>query len=109
MSMSNNDKQIVADITKRILLGESFGDIFVNMYDDINYLRILIGKFHADPNEEDRNGHLALYYAINRNYYDIVKYLLDHGANPNLKSTYGCIAFRFVHTKQMEDILKQYD
>ena len=43
----------------------------------------------ADLNELDTFGHTALHWAVFRGYFDIVKVLLNAGANPNIISKDG--------------------
>ncbi len=42
-----------------------------------------------DPNRVLEQGRTPLHFAVIRGKHDVVEYLLDRGANPNLKDDYG--------------------
>ena len=102
------DQKIVADITKRILLGESLEDIWFDKIADIDYLEVLLDKFNIDVNIQNVYGNSALYWASYANNLDFVKLLLEHGADPNIKDVNGDTALIWAHGKKMKALLKQY-
>lgn len=50
----------------------------------------------ADVNKQDRNQWSALMWAMTNRHKQIAKLLLDHGANPDIRSTSGGTAYDFV-------------
>ena len=63
---------------------------FINLVisNDINRLREIINTA-IDVNLQDDDGWTALHFAAQNFNEEIIKLLLDNGANPNLKDTYG--------------------
>jgi len=100
------DQQIVADITKRILLGETLEHIWFNSWKDTNYLRILLEKFKIDPNIQDQSGDPQLINASFVDNLDLVRWLLEHGADPNIKSGVGWSALLWASNNSNLDIAK---
>ena len=102
-------KKIVADITKRILLGETLEEIWFDSYKNLDYARVLIDKFHVDPNIQNKAGSIALIRASFEGNIDIVQFLLQRGADPNIKNRAGHTALYWVRTNEIKDLLKRYD
>lgn len=73
-----------ADINLRFDKKTVFNDIF--LYGDneycINTIELLL-QYKADINSQDCDGDILLFEAVYQNRVDVVKYLLDHGANIN--------------------------
>ena len=107
-STVQDDQKIVAGITKRILLGESLEDIWFDWCDNIDYMRVLLEKFHVDPNIRSKYDYTQLMWASSNNRLDVVQCLLEHEADPNTQTKYGETALQYAHTKEMKELLKQY-
>lgn len=80
---------------------------------DMDRVKQLISTEGADPNFEESGGKRPLSAASERNHYEIVKYLLDCGANPNLTEGPNCpkgyalwSAARFGHREIAELLLE---
>ena len=107
IKLATDDARIVADITKRILLGESLEHIWFDSYRNFDYVRILLEKFHVDPNIKNvEGGNTALIFTTNCGYYNIAKLLLDHGADPNIQNEYGYTALIYTSLHGYLDIVK---
>ena len=52
----------------------------INEYNDIHKLLV---EFGADVNRKNRNGHTAIYYVVLNGNFDLARFLLDRGADPN--------------------------
>ena len=74
------NKQIVADITKRLLLGESLTNIWFDSIcqKKLPWLKILLDKFNVNINVTNQTGANAIIYAVNMYYTTSVKYLLKY-------------------------------
>ena len=106
IKLATNDQTIVADITKRILLGESLEDIWFD--DDTDSTRILLEKFHVDPNIQNVFGNSILNWACINSRKDFVKLLLEHGADPNTTGTDKWTALDNAGNEEIKNLLKQY-
>ena len=58
-----------------------------NFYTTDNDIISMVKKGELDPNALTKHGCTLLIYSIRTNNENIVRFLLDHGACPNLKST----------------------
>lgn len=70
----------------------SFGNTLVHraaILNRMNILEYLVEQKHADVNVLGHQNKTALSYASTRNYYDVCKYLVEHGANTQLKDEFG--------------------
>ena len=62
---------------------------------DLNVVKNLIEAVHIDVNYLDRTGSTALMYAAYSGFFDIVKYLVEHGAQVGIKNLKGGTAGRY--------------
>ena len=61
----------------------------------------------ADANAKSPYGATALFFAADRGNFEIIKILLDHGANVNVKDTfYGATALSWATQKERWDVIK---
>ncbi|AYP74268.1 ankyrin repeat protein [Fowlpox virus] len=74
-------------------------------YLDINLCDIFI-KYKADINIIDKSNHTPLFYAVKKNDCNMVKLLLDNGANVNVQDSvgYSCLHFAGIHSSCTEII-----
>lgn len=64
----------------------------------------LINKCYADPNfKDDPSGDMPLHMAAKRCTYDVVKTLLDAGADPKLKDKKGRTALDYAQDRDEPD------
>lgn len=76
------------------------------MQDDLTAVQILVNA-GANVNQQQANGEFALAIAANRGDAQIVEYLLQNGANPNLR-TGSMVALSFASTAEVVNILLRY-
>lgn len=62
---------------------------------DLSAVKRLIEEVHIDVNYIDRTGSTALMYAAYSGHFEIVKYLVEHGANLTIKNLKGGTAVRY--------------
>jgi ankyrin repeat protein len=81
----------------------------------INYLPWVVKhalERGANPNEKYSKGVTVLMYAITENDIEMMKILLDYGADPTIENQYGMTALRMWETwkgnKEMMDLLDKY-
>ncbi|QRI42761.1 ankyrin repeat protein [Mudlarkpox virus] len=74
-------------------------------YLDINLCDIFI-KYNANVNIIDKSNRTPLFYAVKKDDYDMVKLLLDNGANVNVQDSvgYSCLHFAGIHNSSTEII-----
>ncbi|CAF1507201.1 unnamed protein product, partial [Didymodactylos carnosus] len=72
---------------------------------DLNKVKSLFIK--VNPDKLEPNGSTALHVAAYYGYYDIVKYLLEHGCSPNINNQYGRTADQEASNDQIREIFQQ--
>lgn len=75
---------------------------------DIELVKFLI-KHGADVNAQSETGWSALMWAVNNDKIDSARELLEHGAFVNAKNTHGQSAAHMVKSKEMIQLLKEYN
>lgn len=97
IALSNeNNQENVIEISKKYNLNAA--NEYLSLRDknkNINFLKYLVENLKYNVNEPDKNGTTPLMYASAYNNYDYVKYLLDKGANPNVKNRMGANAYHY--------------
>ena len=82
-------KEIVADITRQLLTGRTLGKIWFDAWRNLSYLKVLLTKFHVDPNIKNEYNNTVLYIASRNGNLNMVKYLVEHGADVNIQNRWG--------------------
>ncbi len=64
-----------------------------NSPDHLEFIALLLNQKDCDSNSQNMDGQTALHLAIENHQYQLVKLLIDHGANPLIKNKNGKTAF----------------
>jgi ankyrin repeat protein len=81
--------------------------VFAMNTDYIDAIELLI-DYGADLNIQTKTGYSALMYATAGGKFEMVKFLLENGANPNLKNVGGKLAIEYANDEEIRLLLEQY-
>jgi ankyrin repeat protein len=95
---NEKDSKIIDDIIQATgkyvkLTFNQFLDGIAN--NDIPIVTLYIINNKDKVNQKDENGNTSLIYAVSRKYSDIVKILLDNGADPNIPDYKGILPLKY--------------
>ena len=92
LKLASGEQKIIADIIAQIMSGKTKEEIWFASFANLNYLKVLLEKFNANPNVQSKSGWTALMGASGNGHSEIVKLLLENKANPNVQSKSGWTA-----------------
>ncbi len=86
-------------------------ELFDMLCFNITYGSSGLAKFHIengyDVNTQSLdNANTFLIHASQQGFLDLVKYLIKHGADPNMQNKYGCTALHYAVRYNFEEIIK---
>ena len=70
-------------------------------------IRYVIENNLCDIDCQNENGNTALIIASREGRQDIVEFLINSGANPDIKNDYGETALYLAETKEIRDVIRQ--
>lgn len=85
-------------------------ELLVNAFanKNVNLVELMELRGSFDVNTQDASGETALHLAVENDAVDNVKYLLDHGANPNLQDCVGWTAMFVVKSVKCMGVLLDF-
>jgi len=98
-----DDRKVPLDVNWQNEFGDTLLHKIAYQHKDIEMLKYLVEKKQADVNLPNREGRTPLHCAASRNAYHISNYLIDHGANTEIKDEYGHHFWRISYFKAQEN------
>jgi ankyrin repeat protein len=79
------------------------------LYDDLDMsdIKNIVTKYPSEINEKDNNGNTFLHVAVHKDNEELVKFLIDRGANVNIKNNYGETPLQISADKNNLEIITQ--
>ncbi len=104
-----NEQLLDASVLKEIVVASTITESGLRKDTVISNINSTIDALNKGANinyQDKKNGNTALMYASLKGYEDMVKFLLDKGANVNIQNNVGDTALSFAVLKGYEDIVK---
>jgi len=106
LSMKKSVQYLQANVQSENLVRMTTALHTASLHGNLEAVQHLVQELHIDVDYIDRTGSTALMYASYAGHLEIVKFLVEHGANPNIKNLKGGTAARYAAYAGHRDIVE---